>query len=65
MNVKIIGFNKAITIQHRRYRILVGSLTLVIIDTARDDYKWAGQQVDQEEINKYQQVQVWFGILIL
>jgi len=63
--VKIIVFNKAIIIQHRRYRILVGSLTLVRIDTARGDYKWAGHQVDQEEINKYQQVQVWFGILIL
>jgi len=24
-----------------------------------------GQQVDQEEINKYQQVQVWFGIVII
>jgi len=24
-----------------------------------------GQQVDQEEINKYQQVQVWFGIIII
>jgi len=24
-----------------------------------------GQQVDQEKINKYQQVQVWFGIVII
>lgn len=54
--------------QYRRYCILVSSLTFVRIGTAARDVttiQMGGQQVDQEEINKYQQVQVWFGIVII